>query len=237
MWVDRLRQVRRLIARNRLGVALVTGFMGAAVGSTAAVVALLHAFVFNQVPSGRGAEIVHVIGLAFRTPGESATAWWRRAPSLDRLASYVSGIAEVDSPDGWRPVRATVVSADFFAVFAANPLSGRFFQPSDEDAAPLGAAVISQEFWKGYGASRPSIIGEQLRVGDGYVLVRMRCTHARGRRSERLYPAVQAQLVEQLAEGGAPSHAGRPAVAGRIEIEHADVGPVQLQRTTFRRAG
>ena len=171
MWVDHLRQVRRLIARNRLGVALVTGFMGTAVGSTAAVVALLHAFVFNQVPSGRGAETVHVIGLAFRTPGEGATSWWRRAPSLDRLASYVSAIAEVDSPEGWRPVRATVVSADFFAVFAANPLSGRFFQPSDEDAAPLGAAVISREFWKGYGASRPSIIGEQLWLGDTRYLI------------------------------------------------------------------
>ena len=147
MWADHVLRVRRAISGNVLGATVIAVFLGVAAGSTAAVYSLLDSFVMNPLPVKNPAQLVHVTGLVFRTPDGDAFPWWKRSPSLDRLAGYMSGVSETQSSEGWRSVRTAVVSGEFFDVFASTPELGRFFVPADEDDSPLGAAVISHSFW------------------------------------------------------------------------------------------
>jgi hypothetical protein len=103
--------------------------------------------------------------MAFRIPGERGVTWWARAPSIEHLTSYVQGVDELYTPDGWRRVYASTVSADFFSVFASTPVAGRYFETSDEDTEPVGAAVISRRLWESYGAGSPGIVGHDVHLG------------------------------------------------------------------------
>jgi hypothetical protein len=171
MILDRQRIIGRLARRRAAGVFTVAVLLGAAVGSTSAALALMELFVRRPLGGIDATRIVQVTGLVFHTPDEPALSWWRRAPSLEQLGTYMSGTAEVVSADGWQTARVSVVSASFFEVFGARPIKGRHFTPSEEDATPVGAAIVSHRFSERRSVQDSSIVGQLVQVGERQYVV------------------------------------------------------------------
>jgi putative ABC transport system permease protein len=66
------------------------------------------------------------------------------------------------------PTRAAVsiVSHDFFNVFAIAPALGRVFLPEEEREGGAPVAVLSSGFWERVFGRRPDAIGKRLTIGD-----------------------------------------------------------------------
>ena len=120
----------------------------------------------TDAASARGtAEVVHLRGLAFTLPDDESIAWWQRAPSLARLATYAKGGSDVSVGGVSRRMPAAAVSAGFFSVLGIRIIQGRDFEPADDHREPIGSAIVRRTFWKQLGAKDEAIGRAELTVG------------------------------------------------------------------------
>jgi predicted permease len=65
-----------------------------------------------------------------------------------------------------RPANVIMAGAEFWRMFSARPVIGRFFV-ADEDRAPEGTrvAVLGYGFWMSRFGGRPDVLGQELRIG------------------------------------------------------------------------
>jgi putative ABC transport system permease protein len=149
----------------------VSGVLGLAMATTAAVFILVDALLLHPLPVPDQERILHLGGLA-DPPSRDPVAWWGQAPSLDSIATYDSGQVSVDGGGGLQIARGSVVSADFFRVFEARARAGRTFGREDEKPGLNQVVVLSQRFRRSYLPDRPSALGAQIRVnGIPHVVV------------------------------------------------------------------
>jgi len=103
---------------------------------------------------------------------ESATSY-RRYLDVARSTSSFSTVAAVlpfhvavGTGSAARELPVQLVSASFWHLFNASPVTGRFFR-NDDDALPSGSAVavISYGYWRTTYAGRLDVIGERMRIG------------------------------------------------------------------------
>ena len=59
-------------------------------------------------------------------------------------------------------IDTSVVTADFFSVFGANPIVGRAFFPDDGKPGAPPVAVLSENLWRSDFASDPNIAGTSI---------------------------------------------------------------------------
>ena len=65
-----------------------------------------------------------------------------------------------------REVRAGVVDGSYFEVMGLRPVIGRLLDAHDDGPNAAGAAVFTHHFWTTVLKSDPSVIGEQIQLGD-----------------------------------------------------------------------
>jgi hypothetical protein len=189
---------------------LAVAIVGINVGGLGTLAGLTYCLVVRQPFGAVDARVVHGLGMAFKVPGGRSDVWWSQGPSIEQLASYVRGRDVLKSGDREMPVRVATVSADFFRVFALQPALGRDFEPADEDAPSVGAAIVSRRlvaFLKRAGTP----MGQEIRVGvRRYLIV--------GIAPEGLsYPAGTEVWVAGLV-GGASAHGVRLAASEALPI-------------------
>src|SRR6266446_3689465 len=65
-----------------------------------------------------------------------------------------------------REVRAGVVGGSYFEVMGLHPVLGRLLDVHDDGPNAAGAAVLTYRFWPTILKSDPSVIGQQIRLGE-----------------------------------------------------------------------
>jgi predicted permease len=82
-------------------------------------------------------------------------------------AGYTDGHLTMGRGADARPVRASLVTANYFPTLGVQPFMGRFFS-AEEDRVGGGPAVVvlGHRFWRNRFAARKDVLGESLRVGS-----------------------------------------------------------------------
>ncbi len=81
-------------------------------------------------------------------------------------ASFVAMLPQND-PDA-EPLRATMVSGNYFAVLGVHMALGRALSPADDiDGATAGSAVIGYRYWQRAFAKAPDVLGRTLALDGG----------------------------------------------------------------------
>ncbi|HEX6630929.1 MAG TPA: ABC transporter permease, partial [Gemmatimonadaceae bacterium] len=85
-------------------------------------------------------------------------------PALAHVAGYGGATPSLGRGADARPVRATVVSGDYFALLGTRPELGRLLQPADDERGSAPAAVVSHGFWQRHFAGDPNVVGRVLQL-------------------------------------------------------------------------
>jgi putative ABC transport system permease protein len=82
-------------------------------------------------------------------------------------AGYTDGTLTMGRGADARPVRASLVTANYFPTLGVQPFLGRFFS-AEEDRVGGGPAVVvlGHRFWRTRFAARTNVLGESFRVGS-----------------------------------------------------------------------
>jgi predicted permease len=101
------------------------------------------------------------------------TDWRRQSAPFAALAGY-SSYKAMNAEIGGSAVaiRAVMASDNFFEIFGVSPILGRTFEKGEEDSGRKFVAVLSNEIWQTMFGSRPSAIGEKIKLdGRPYTVI------------------------------------------------------------------
>ena len=109
------------------------------------------------------------------TTGEAATAlavklvsipnfqdWHDQSSSFEAMAYYRQSEAAVTVGSTAEYAQATRVSAEFFRVFAVEPILGRLFTAEEVKLDSGGALVISYAYWQSHFGGDPRVLGQTI---------------------------------------------------------------------------
>ena len=153
--------------------------LGLGIGANAAMFGIVDRLLFRPPAYLRGASTTHRIYLS-RTESGGATRTERNtefARYLDfkrwthdfsSIAAFQTRTLAVGEASDARERPVTVASADYFELFDARPVLGRFFT-ADEDSVPVGkpVAVLGYTFWQTEFGGRSDVLGKTIRVDRG----------------------------------------------------------------------
>jgi len=166
-WLDALLQdVRfavRMLRKSRgfTIVAVLTLALG--IGANTAIFSIVEAIVLRPLP--------------FKDSQRVAAIWWgilsRDFPNgtgtLEAAADYEQGALNVEGAGAPQRIPAAEVSASFFRVFALEPLLGRTFSATDEQAGHAPVVILSQRLWQTRYHADPNILRRTIYLnGKGF---------------------------------------------------------------------
>lgn len=161
------------------GIAILT--LGLGLGAATAIFNMVDTILLRPLPFQEQDRLVAVWGQSrLRGPDlvevslEDYEEWRRRSRVFTDLA--LVGAAGIDfTLDGERapsPVRARLVTANFFRVVGARALHGRTFLPGREDRPEARAALLSEELWRSRFGGDPAVVGRTISLdGLAYTVV------------------------------------------------------------------
>ncbi len=175
-----LRFAGRMLRKSPLFTSIVIITLALGIGLNTAVFAAVDALLLRPVAGVRASD--ELVQLYRTSPGSdgfgsnSIPHFW---DLRERSKSVYSGVAawsfqtlSITADGRPRAVFGQMVSADFFAVLGATPMTGRFFTP-DEDvgrgAHPV--AVLSHSGWTGLFGGDPNVVGRQVVVNGQSVTI------------------------------------------------------------------
>ncbi len=92
--------------------------------------------------------------------------WHDRSSSFDAMAWYRTREAAVMRSSTAEYAQVTTVSAEFFSVFAVEPVVGRFPAAEEIEQGSTGTLMISHDYWQGHFGAAPRVAGQSIRI-DG----------------------------------------------------------------------
>src|SRR5216684_2297711 len=90
--------------------------------------------------------------------------WHDQSSSFEAMAYYSSREAPMILGSTAEYARVTRMSAEFFRVFAIEPIAGRFFTAEEMKPGPGGAVMISYAYWQSHFGGDPRALGQTVRV-------------------------------------------------------------------------
>ncbi|HYC32144.1 MAG TPA: ADOP family duplicated permease [Gemmatimonadales bacterium] len=88
-------------------------------------------------------------------------------PGLGTVAAYTGSELTVGRGRAAHPVRASLVTGEYFALLGGRVATGRLLGPGDDRESGPRVAVISHGYWERRFAGDSGIVGRLLQVGDG----------------------------------------------------------------------
>ncbi len=178
--VGALPQTSRSLRRAPGFVAIATLSLGAALGMSTSVFALIDAMTHPVSPYRDVDQLfeVNVFGSAKISP---SAADMREAlagiAGIEKLATVSWGYPDVEAGDQLSKVGVAQTHSGFFEMLGARPRLGRI--PSPDEAQRGNVAVVSDNFWKLHYANRREIGDSHLSIGDNvYSIVGVMPTNA-----------------------------------------------------------
>ncbi|MDB4915059.1 MAG: permease [Gemmatimonadetes bacterium] len=150
--------------------------LGLGIGTNAAMFGIIDKLMFRAPKFLATPERVHRVYTKYLYEGQDAGGdgfsfarfidFSRMTTSFDHVAGISYQTLAVGSRDEATEMSVGMVSADFFSLFDAPPVLGRYFT-RDEDAPPAGVSVVvlGHAFWQvHYGGT--NVLGKTIRIGD-----------------------------------------------------------------------
>jgi putative ABC transport system permease protein len=173
IWRDVQYAIRGLKSKPGFTIAVVAT-LGLGIGANAAMFGIVDRLLFRPPPMLKDPETAHRIYLfqQFRGRERGAGGQYARYADLRRWTTSYAAVAghsardmAIGVGDEAREMRVGVVSANFFGMFNAPPVRGRYFTEA-EDTPPAGAnvVVLSNAMWMARYGER-DVLGESLQIG------------------------------------------------------------------------
>jgi predicted permease len=175
-----LRYGGRSLRRSPGFAALAVLIMALGIGANTAVFGVVNAVLLQPLAYRDPDRIVTISGAradtaaASRRPqhqiepvsGPDFWDWHDRSSSFEAMAYYLTGEASVLRGSAAEYAQATAVSAEFFSVFAVEPVVGRFPTAEEIEQGGSGTLMISHSYWQGRFGANATAIGQSIRI-DG----------------------------------------------------------------------
>jgi predicted permease len=167
-----LRYAGRSLRRSPGFAALAVLIMALGIGANTAVFSVVNAVLLKPLPYP-GADRIVTLSTAFLATGQTQGLvsignfkdWQDQSTSFEAMATYRGGEYPVTPGDAAEYARLSSVSAEFFRVFAVEPLIGRTFTPEEMEPGSR-AVLISHAYWQGRLGGDPRVLGRTIRVGN-----------------------------------------------------------------------
>jgi putative ABC transport system permease protein len=171
--VGGLARCGRVFTRSPGFAAVIVLILALGIGANTAILSVLNALAFRELPVSRPERLVQVSGgyrsgsnVPFSFPMFEELNRGQRVFSTVLGWSGVSAL-NVDANGTLFPAGVRAVTADYFTGLEASPLLGRLIGPQDVRRNPVSqVAVISYEFWDRHLGRDPAIIGKTIRIED-----------------------------------------------------------------------
>jgi putative ABC transport system permease protein len=170
-FVQDARYTFRTLRRNPgfTAVALLTLALG--IGANTALFSVVHAVVLKPLPYADPERLFNVFQ-AQPQQGIAGTGWsYANFADLRDATNAWSAMAGAQQHQltlmaAGEPslVDASVVTTEFFAVFAEKPLVGRALRPDDGQAGAPPVVVLSESVWRGALGADPGIVGRSINL-------------------------------------------------------------------------
>jgi putative ABC transport system permease protein len=157
--------------------ALVIVTLALGIGASTAIFSVVNSVLLRPLPYRQADRIVAIQELnAQGTRGQVTPAnfldWRAQNTVFEHLAAILTRPANLANQDQAERIDLAMTSANFFSVFSAEPLHGRFFIPSDEQAGHAPVVVLSHALWQRRFASDPQLVGKPITIdGASYTVV------------------------------------------------------------------
>jgi putative ABC transport system permease protein len=166
-WLERIVQdVRygvRLMAKSRAFTAMIVLSLALGIGAVSTVFALINAIELKTLPVSKPGDLVWLQSPSFSYPifRQLRDRGWM----FDGLFAWQLRDLTVRWGEDPEPVRALLVTGDFYRTLGVTPIAGRPIAPEDDVAgAPRPVAVLSHAAWVRRFAGDPGIVGRTVLV-------------------------------------------------------------------------
>ena len=158
-----VRYALRVLRRAPAFTATATLTLALGIGATTAVVSVVDGVLVAPLPYPESDRLVEVTG----TWPRGAFVALRAQVTTADLAVYADGHAfNLQASGETVRVRGALVSAEFFSVLGARPVSGRTLQAGEDVAGRDRVVVISDRLWRERLGGDPAIVGRTIEL-DG----------------------------------------------------------------------
>ncbi len=166
---------RGLVARPAFSLGIVVT-LGLGIGANAAMFGIVDRLLFRPPPTLRDASTVHRVYTAYNLDGERRVErnlafpvyrdFARATKSFETISAFQTIVTPVGDGADTKEMRVTVATANYFSLFKARPIHGRFFDATD-DSLPAGmpVVVLGHAFWQTHFGGSPDVIGQPVRIG------------------------------------------------------------------------
>ena len=171
-WIDRLQQdlryAARMLWRSPGFTATAIVMLGIGIGANIAAFGFLNLVALRQLPVRDPDTLLR---FERRAPQVYASDMpYQEAAFIARHATTLSAVIAINGTrlvvEGEsRPINAQFVTSNFFSELGARLTAGRVLDPSIDDRADAGAAVVlSHGFWSRHFGANPSVIGTTIHL-------------------------------------------------------------------------
>ncbi|HLK66359.1 MAG TPA: ABC transporter permease [Bryobacteraceae bacterium] len=179
-----LRYAGRSLRRNPGFAALAVLVMALGIGANTAVFSVVNAVLLrplayrdpDRIVTLSGARTSDADGGAHPPHNQLAPVsgpdfldWHDRSSSFEAMAYYRTRETSVMRGSTAEYAQVTMVSAEFFSVFAVEPLVGQFPMANDVEQGSRVAVMISHDYWQGRFGGDPRVVGQRIRM-EGQVV-------------------------------------------------------------------
>ena len=157
--------------------AIIVLTLAVGIGASTAIFSVVNAVLLRPLPYPTADRILAIEELTAEGKRVQVTPanfldWRAQNTVFEHLAAILTRPANLGLADQAERVDLAMTSANFFSVFGQQPLHGRFFIPSDEQAGHEPVAVISHDLWQSRFAADPSLVGKSITLdGSPYTVV------------------------------------------------------------------
>ena len=152
---------------------LAIGIMALGIGANTAVFSVINGVLLKSLPY-QGADRIVTLRTAFLTRGETQTLvsianfrdWRDQSSSFEAMSSYRPGENSVTTGPAAEYGRVASVDAQFFRVFAVEPIIGRTFRPDEVGPGAPAQVLISHSYWQSRLGGDTRVLDRTIRVGN-----------------------------------------------------------------------
>jgi putative ABC transport system permease protein len=167
----------RMLMKNPAFAAIAVFTLALGIGVNAAVFNVVNAALLRPLPYDHPERIVR----AFETDHGNGRMnlsrldfqdWRAQSTTMQTLAAYEWGAANLSGANEPERVDGAVVSQDFFSVLGVRPVLGRTFGPEEVRAGNWSVAVISESLWKSQFGAQADVLGRKIMFdGEPYTII------------------------------------------------------------------
>jgi len=168
-WQD-VRYAERALRRSPLFTLTAVATLALGIGAMTAIFSVVYAVVLQPFPFADPERVVvvgeSVDGQLSDVSGGNFNDWRDNSTSFERLAAFHYTNANVAVGETPERIVAARTTHDFFDVFGIRPLHGRTYTADEDRPGREQVVVLSHRFWVRRFASRPDVVGSDIRL-DG----------------------------------------------------------------------